>query len=85
MNDPFVTSRIRSTGTGERASLLAQNINRAEDQLVTNLFLAVLSRYPTRDELNLAAGRIRSSSNRLQAGEDLLWSLFNKVEFLFNY
>lgn len=85
MNDPFVMTRIKASGAGERASLLAQNLNRADDQLVTNLYLTVLSRHPTRDELNWATARLRSAPNRTQAAEDLLWSLYNKVDFLFNY
>jgi hypothetical protein len=84
MNDPFVVSRVKATGKDATASLLMQNINKADDQLVTNLYLTVLSRYPTNDEKNAAMTKLKSG-NRTQQAEDFLWSLYNKVDFVFNY
>jgi hypothetical protein len=84
MNDNFVMTRIRATGTGATASLLANNINLPDDQLVTNLFLAVLSRYPTDTEKTQALANLKSGT-RSQEAENLLWLLYNKVDFIFNY
>jgi hypothetical protein len=57
--------------------------------LVNTLFLTILSRYPTSDEMSKAVaslnGATGSSSARSQAVQDLVWSLYNKVDFLFNY
>jgi hypothetical protein len=59
-----------------------------DEQLVNNLFLTVLSRYPTDDEKKAALEALASGqgpSLRMQKAENLLWSLYNKVDFMFNY
>jgi hypothetical protein len=56
------------------------------DQLVNTLFLTVLSRNPTSAEMSAALGNLGASgSTRNQEIENLLWSLYNKVDFTFNY
>ena len=82
MNDPFVMSRTLSTGAA--TSLLVSNLNQPNSQLINTLFLNVLSRYPTSDEATQAATQL-STGNRAQQAENLLWSLYNKVDFIFNY
>lgn len=82
MNDPFVMSRVKSTGVS--SSLLVQNLSLPDSQLVNTLFLAVLSRYPTSQEMTQALSQL-ASGNRNQQAENLLWSLYNKVDFVFNY
>lgn len=84
MNDSFVMSRTKATGKGDTASLLMQHVNKTDDQLIEMLYLTVLSRYPTNDERAEAKNRL-TAGNRTQAAEDLLWSLYNKVDFVFNY
>jgi len=85
MNDSFVMTRIRSTGTGANANLLlVKNLSKTDDQLVDTLFLTVLSRPATATEKTAALAQLKSG-DRSQAAEDLLWSLFNKVDFTFNY
>lgn len=84
MNDRFVMARVRATGTGQAASLLARNLNLPDDQLVSNLFLAVLSRFPTDAEEAQALANLKAG-NRTQEAENLLWLLYNKVDFIFNY
>ena len=82
MNDTFVMTRIR--GTGNTSLLLAKNLNLADDQLINTLFLNVLSRYPSAQEMTAAQAQLKTGI-RTQAAEDLLWSLYNKVDFIFNY
>ncbi|MGH8336938.1 MAG: DUF1553 domain-containing protein, partial [Gammaproteobacteria bacterium] len=82
MNDNFIMSRVKSTGPA--TSLLVKNLNLPNDQLVNNLFLAVLSRYPTPAEMTAAVSNL-ADGNRNQEAENLLWSLYNKVDFVFNY
>lgn len=84
MNDSFVMTRTRAQGSGASASLLARYINGTDDQLIQGLFLTALSRYPTEEEKRHAASLLKSG-NRTQQAENLLWSLFNKVDFIFNY
>ena len=82
MNDSFVMNRVRSTSP---SSLLTQALQMPNEQLVNTLFLNVLSRYPTSDEMTIAMGHLTSTSTRNQELENLLWSLYNKVDFVFNY
>jgi len=82
MNDPFVMTR--TLGTGNSSLLLVKNINLPNDQLINNLFLAVLSRYPTDAEKAASLVQLQNAA-RVTAAEDLLWSLYNKVDFIFNY
>ncbi len=82
MNDPFVMSRIKSNGPAN--SLLVQNLGAPDSQLVDTLFMAVLSRHPSSQEMTQALGMLAGGS-RSQQAENLLWSLYNKVDFVFNY
>jgi hypothetical protein len=86
MNGPVVESRLAYTGTAA-APLIAQNLNLDNQTLVKTLYLTILSRYPSNDELNNATAKIPtgSSTTRTQAIQDLVWALYNKVDFLFNY
>ncbi|MBI3696720.1 MAG: DUF1553 domain-containing protein [Acidobacteria bacterium] len=81
MNDPFVVSRTQVTQT----SLLGKNINLPDNQLVEALYINVLSRYPTDAERAAAMSYLQSGGNRNQKASGLLWSLYNKVDFIFNY
>jgi hypothetical protein len=84
MNDPFVMGRTRATGTGANASLAARALQGSNEQAVNTLYLTVLSRYPSDTEKSAAIASL-GSGNRTQKAEDLLWSLYNKVDFVFNY
>src|SRR5665213_905899 len=87
MNDNFIQSRIHATGTQATSSFLMTLLPLSDDQLVSTLFIDVLSRYPTQDEKTLALAQLEKggSTNRKTNAEDLLWTLFNKVDFVFNY
>jgi hypothetical protein len=80
MNDNFVMSRITSNVS---TSLIQQALRLPDDQLVTTMFLTVLSRYPTQAESAAALANLKT--NRTQEARNLLWSLYNKVDFIFNY
>src|SRR5882762_6548829 len=83
LNDNFVMSRIHPAGAAASTGLLV-NMNVTDDQLIQNLYLAVLSRLPSTAERNTAMTQLQSGTRLLQA-EDLLWSLYNKVDFVYNY
>ena len=87
MNDNFVESRIHATGSGATASFLMNLLSLSNTQLVDTLYLDVLSRYPTTTEQNLALQELANggATARKTNAEDLLWTLFNKVDFVFNY
>jgi hypothetical protein len=82
MNDNFIMSRVKSNGPA--SSLLVVNLSQTNTQLVNTLFLTVLSRNPTSAEMTQAVNQLQTG-NRSQQAENLLWSLYNKVDFVFNY
>jgi len=83
MNDSFVMTR---TATGSPAgALLPGLIGQSNMALVNGLFLNVLSRYPTPTELSQALQDLSNPLTRNQQAQNLLWTLYNKVDFVFNY
>jgi hypothetical protein len=92
MNDTFVHQRTRASGTGPSASLARQLLNNYtaanNDALIQEMFLTVLSRTPSADESQTARASLATATTaalRQQRVEDLLWALYNKVDFLFVY
>jgi len=83
MNNPFVEARLQTTGANA-APLITKSLNMANPDLVNNVYLNILSRYPSSDEMAKAQTAL-ISGNRQQAAQDLVWSLYNKVDFVFNY
>ncbi len=85
MNNSFVVQRSHQSGTNA-SQLIIQNLNRSNEDLVNTLFLAILSRYPTQDEMKTAiTGMPMTASGRIAQVQNLVWSLYNKVDFVFNY
>ena len=82
MNDNFVMSRVNSSNAN---ALLVRLLPLPDDQLVGTLYLNVLSRMPTADELAAALANLKPPNNRTQEARDLYWSLHNKVDFIYNY
>jgi len=81
MNSPFVTKRVLA----ENGSLVDQLVKSAKGsaEIVDDLYLATLSRYPLPPEKQLAVEWL--DKDRKQGAEDLHWSLLNKLDFVFNY
>jgi hypothetical protein len=81
MNSPFVTKRV----TAANGSLVDQLVKsaKASAEIVDDLYLATLSRYPLSREKKIAVEWIEK--DRKQGAEDLHWSLLNKLDFVFNY
>lgn len=84
MNDPIVMSRVKTAGAGATANLQARAFALPDDQLVKTMYMAVLSRLPNDQELQIALTNLKAGDRKAKS-EDLLWSLYNKVDFLFNY
>lgn len=87
MNDNYVQSRIHATGSGTTASFLQKLLTQPDPILVQMLYMSVLSRQPSATELATATGQLAmgGAAQHTKNAEDLLWTLFNKVDFLFNY
>ncbi|HEY2013272.1 MAG TPA: DUF1553 domain-containing protein, partial [Bryobacteraceae bacterium] len=85
MNNPYVGNRSHATGS-TLSQLIVQNLPKSNTDLINTLFLSILSRYPTSDEMAKALATYPASgSNRTTPTQDLVWSLYNKVDFVFNY
>ena len=64
--------------------LINQVQKMSDTDVVTMLYMNVLSRLPSDDERQIAMTKL-GTGERKTASEDLLWSLYNKVDFIFNY
>jgi len=90
MNDTLVHTRTRASGAGNTASLARQLLNKYtaanNEALVEEAFLTVLSRPVTADEKRPALEKLNAATataTRQQRVEDLVWVLFNKVDFIY--
>jgi hypothetical protein len=54
----------------------------SDDEALEELYLLVLSRRPTEEELAICQSHIETVGERNEAFEDILWSLLNSTEFL---
>ena len=81
MNNRFVLNRLNRN---YQASTLGQSLTMADDALVANMYLSVLSRPPTEEETAFAVNYLQGG-NRRDRATNLMWALFNKTDFYFNY
>lgn len=65
------------SGSSETTGLLRHN------EIVTELYLATLSRRPTSEELETARTFLADAPSPLECYQDLLWALVNSKQFLF--
>jgi hypothetical protein len=69
--------------TGRIAKMFAAK--RTTYQMVEEFYLAAFSRYPTPQEIFTTAGYIDRDPDPRKGAEDVLWSILNSREFLFNH
>jgi hypothetical protein len=93
MNNGFVTNKIQQNfclslpnqpcirSTVQR---LLADPNLTNEQIVTQLFLHTLSRYPTEVEKTKLLAYF-GPMGKTQATESVQWALLNKSDFIFNY
>jgi hypothetical protein len=83
MNSPEIGEKIHArAGT---ARVLADS-KLAPRELVDELYLKVLARYPSEKERGVMLALFQDAGgNRRDAVEDALWSLLNTKEFVFNH
>lgn len=83
MNSKALQAKLGSK-TG-RARRLAESA-KSPEEVVTELYLATVSRPPTEEELKLATAVFNAkAATRQSATEDVLWALLNSAEFVFNH
>ena len=80
MNQQVVNGAIRASGRTRLANLLSQN--KDDRDALSELYLLVLSREPSKTEVELNLAYLTSVGNRNEAFEDILWSLLNSSEFI---
>ena len=60
-------------------------LNPEPEELVENMYLRTVCRFPTRDEAEHWSKELKSVPARREAAEDLFWALLNSREFAFNH
>ena len=81
MNNWVVLNKLR---TDVPSGTLGTSLELADDALVANLYLSVLGRYPTEQETAFAVDYL-GTGNRADRAANLMWVMFNKTDFYFNY
>ena len=82
MNSTIIETRLGLVGN----QLVPQVLGLNNTDAVNRLYLTILSRYPSDDEKSKALASLpTATAARNLAMQDLAWSLYNKVDFVFNY
>ena len=81
-NGDFLLGKLR-TPDSRLGRLLADKLPNAD--IVTELFLATLSRPPLPDETRAALEHVANADDKRTAWEDIQWALLNTNEFLFRH
>ncbi len=70
-------------------SPMIKNLTQADNdprEIATGMYLGILSRFPTEEELKIVEAYFRSGkTSRREAAVDLVWSLINSAEFLYRH
>jgi hypothetical protein len=80
MNSPIINNRTQA----RPGTVLGEILNNAPNNRVAlgALYLRVLSRQPTNQEVEICGRYLLTVENRAEAFEDIYWSLINSTEFL---
>ncbi|MFO1003199.1 MAG: DUF1549 and DUF1553 domain-containing protein [Planctomycetaceae bacterium] len=82
MNSETTTAKIEDR-RGRAASLAASEL--PPNVLIEELYLATVSRFPVAQEQELMQQSLTNTDDRRKAVEDILWTLLNTREFVFNH
>ncbi len=77
MNSPLIREKV-AHGANRLQEL-------PDDQLIQELYLAAFARVPLDTEKETVTGFIGAAANRRQAIEDVVWSIINTNEFMFQH
>ena len=83
MNNAFVMNRIHNANNGSTVQYLLRQTSDPM-AIVENLYLFTLNRFPSPEEIQVAAGVMKRLGNQ-RGAESLQWALLNKLEFIFSY
>ncbi len=80
LNNSLVLNQVKA----EKGSRLEKLLAKPDKELVEELFLATIGRFPASEEERMSLALLDKTGNRREAAEDLLWALVNRVDFIFN-
>jgi hypothetical protein len=80
MSDPTVLKKITD---GRIKKLLAET--KTDEEVIEELFLATVSRFPTEKEKQAALNHLKGSPDRQSGLVDTIWALINTREFILNH
>jgi hypothetical protein len=80
MNTTMLRGAMSATGNTRLARILRENPD--DRDALSELYLLVLSREPSKHELEICQSHLKEVGQRGEAYEDLMWSLINSSEFL---
>ncbi|MFO0919001.1 MAG: DUF1553 domain-containing protein [Planctomycetaceae bacterium] len=82
INGPVVHNKLRADN-GRIAQMIAAG--KSDDEIISTLYLAGLSRLPVAEELAASKQHIAGQADRRMALEDVGWAILNSKEFLFQH
>lgn len=82
INGPTVNEKVRNPNNRLGRLLAAKT---SDQEILTELYYAAVSRPPTAEEQAIALGHVAKSADKRRAWEDVLWALINTREFLFRH
>ena len=87
MNATLLETKLSLAGALASPLMKSATAMPSNSDVVNTLFLNILSRYPSASEMSTAMASLQAGNGgaRNNAIQDLAWSLFNKVDFVFNY
>ncbi len=81
LNAPELHAKLSHEG-----GTVARLVKKKDAELAEELYLTFYSRHPTADEEKIAVDYLKKNAgHRIEATEDLAWSLMNSLEFVFNH
>ena len=82
INGPTVHNKLRDANGRIHAAIKA---GKTDDEIITTLYLAALSRNPVAAEVEAAKKHLAANMDRNLALEDIGWAILNSKEFLFQH
>ena len=82
LNSSHIQRKIEQ---GPNLQELAQSRRGNTREIIGELYLTILSRRPTLDELRTVAEYSESKTDKREVFVDLAWSLINSTEFLYRH
>jgi len=82
---PRRTDKTSKTKTVSSSESAAAEAAKKQAEFVNQLYLTILSRFPTPEELKTVTDYMQATSSKREAAVDLTWALFNSAEFLYRH